>query len=39
MESCAWNVDGECVMVKLSYSMYLLTINTKGIREALDFED
>lgn len=36
MESCAWNVDGECAISKLSYSMYLLSLNTKGIKEALD---
>lgn len=36
MDTCAWKIDGECVMTKLSYGMYLLSINTKGIKEALD---
>lgn len=36
METCAWNVDGECAITKISYGMYLLSINTKGIKEELE---
>lgn len=36
MDSCAWMIDGECAMSKISYSLYVITRNTRDIAEELD---
>lgn len=38
MDDCSWNVDGECVLTKISYSLYNITMNTKDIAEELKDE-